>query len=484
MDSNGQRTRFKVLHFIKTHGLLNLFLGAVDVLSILIAFQIAYTLNYFTEGGGFFFEEMRNLKLFLLVLPLWLIILYLTEITEIPRTKSYRVLFFEYFQSALLIGAFLMIFYFAFKLYEISRLFLIEFTLLGFLLLYFARLIEYKIFKNYRAKGFNYINIVLIADDSALPFIDSLIENKEWGYRITAIFTESELIRAKYESTIIQISEEYIDTVNDLMEADIIDEVIYFKEKIKPSEIRNIMHSCEELGVVFRVKDENSKINLTNAVKSRISDIRFLSFINIPYNPYGLAIKRLMDIAVSLTVTLILSPVMIGIALWIKLTSPGDVIYRQVRVGLRGRPFNLYKFRTMVANADQLRKELDAVNEVDGPVFKMKDDPRVTKIGKILRKTGLDELPQLLNILKGEMSLIGPRPPLPSETKQYERWQLRRLSVRPGLSCFWQIKPDRNSIKFDQWMELDLNYIDNWSLRMDFVILIKTIKTVFMRSGL
>ena len=138
----------------------------------------------------------------------------------------------------------------------------------------------------------------------------------------------------------------------------------------------------------------------------------------------------------------------------------------------------------MVANADFLRKELEAANEADGPAFKMKDDPRVTKIGKILRKTGLDELPQLINILKGEMSLIGPRPPIPDETKQYERWQLRRLSVRPGLSCFWQIKPDRNSIKFDKWMEMDLTYIDNWSLRLDFVILIKTIKTVFMRSGL
>ena len=121
---------------------------------------------------------------------------------------------------------------------------------------------------------------------------------------------------------------------------------------------------------------------------------------------------------------------------------------------------------------------------MDGPVFKIKDDPRVTKIGKFLRQTGLDELPQLFNILKGEMSLIGPRPPLESETRQYERWQLRRLSVKPGLSCFWQIKPDRNNIKFENWMELDLAYIDNWSIRLDLMIFLKTIKTVFQRSGL
>jgi len=153
-------------------------------------------------------------------------------------------------------------------------------------------------------------------------------------------------------------------------------------------------------------------------------------------------------------------------------------------VGLRGRPFNLYKFRTMVSGAETLRKDLLLQNEADGPVFKIKDDPRITKVGKLLRRTGLDELPQLLNVLKGEMSLIGPRPPLQEETVRYKRWQLRRLSVKPGLSCFWQIKPERNSIKFEKWMEMDLAYIDNWSLRLDFVILVKTIRTIFHRTGL
>jgi exopolysaccharide biosynthesis polyprenyl glycosylphosphotransferase len=268
------------------------------------------------------------------------------------------------------------------------------------------------------------------------------------------------------------------------MEVDILDEVLYLKKKVVPSEVRETVRSCEELGVVFSLRYKENDTKLTNAIGTEIGNEKFLTFINIPHNLYALAIKKIMDISISLFLIISLSPVLIFISAMIKLTSPGPVLFKQVRVGLRGRLFKLYKFRTMVVNAEILRKELEKENEVDGPVFKIRDDPRVTKIGKFLRRTGLDELPQLFNILKGEMSLIGPRPPLPDETKLYKRWQLRRLSVKPGLSCFWQIKPDRNSIKFEKWMELDLAYIDNWSLRLDFIILFKTIKTVFLRSGL
>jgi exopolysaccharide biosynthesis polyprenyl glycosylphosphotransferase len=260
--------------------------------------------------------------------------------------------------------------------------------------------------------------------------------------------------------------------------------VLYIKKKIITSEVRETARSCEELGVTFLLKYKDSKFNLTNAIKTDIADEKFLTFINIPHNPYPLAIKKIMDIIVSLMLIILFAPFLIAFGLLIKLTSPGPIIFKQARVGLRGRQFNLYKFRTMVSNAESIRKELGEMNEMDGPVFKIKDDPRITRVGKFLRNTGLDELPQLFNILKGEMSLIGPRPPLQSETIQYKRWQLRRLSVKPGLSCFWQIKPNRNSIKFEQWMEMDLAYIDNWSPRLDFIILLKTIKTVFLRSGI
>lgn len=484
MDLINYLDRHRIIPFLRKWKLFNVILGSLDVFAISLAFQVSFYINYHKEGAFFFFSTSRTLKLFLLILPLWLVILYLIQVAEIPRTKRYRVLFYQYFQSAVLIAIFLLFFYFVFKLYLISRLFLIEFTFFGLLFLFCTRSLEYKVFKIYRAKGYNYINIVIIGDDTSIPFIETLLAKKEWGYRIIAIFTGSEKIKEKYEKAIILLPDEYLGVLNDLMEVDIIDEVIYFKSKVTPSEVRNTVRSCEELGVVFSLNytDQNNK--LTNAIKTGIGNQKFLTFINIPHNSFALAIKKIMDITISVFMIICLSPVLIFISLLIKMTSKGPVIFKQERVGLRGRQFGLYKFRTMIINAEELRKDLERNNEADGPVFKIKDDPRVTKIGKFLRRTGLDELPQLFNVLRGEMSLIGPRPPIPSETQQYKRWQLRRLSVKPGLSCFWQIKPDRNNIKFEKWMELDLAYIDNWSLRLDFIILLKTIKTVFLRTGL
>jgi exopolysaccharide biosynthesis polyprenyl glycosylphosphotransferase len=483
MDIFRTLNRLHIIPFIKKWNILGLVLGFIDIFSITLAYQIAYYLNYY-KGGLFFFTESDFLILYLALMPFWLIVLYLIKIAEIPRTKRYKDLFWEYLESASITFILLLLIYFVFKLYYISRLFLIELTILGFLFLFLSRIIEYKLLKGYRAKGHNLVNIVLIADDSAALFIENLIGNKEWGFRIIAIFTESSALKEKYEKNIIILPEDQILILNDLMEVNIIDEVFYLKHKIVPSEIRDVIRSCEELGVVFRVKYRDRKLNLTNAVKSVIADEKFLTFINIPHNVYAVGVKRIMDVCLSLFLIIVLSPVLIIISLAIKMTSPGPLIYKQTRVGLRGRPFALLKFRTMVINADALLESLKAENEADGPAFKIKEDPRITKIGKILRKSGLDEMPQLFNILRGEMSLIGPRPPLPDETRQYKRWQLRRLSVKPGLSCFWQIEPDRNSIRFDKWMEMDLAYIDNWSLRLDFIIFFKTALTVFKRTGL
>lgn len=483
MDFVNTLFRLRIIPALRKGNRIEFLLGATDILAITLAFQIAYLINYHYQGF-FFFSNKTILLIFLAILPAWLLTLYIIQVTEIPRTKSLLTLFLEYVRSAVVVSLVLLIIYFVFKLYYISRLFLIEFTFLGFMFLFLVRTFEYKVFKIYRAKGYNYVSITLIADESALPFIEKLTSNPDWGYRIELIFTNSGQINEKYRSVFKILPEKSLNIIHDMMESDTVDEVYYIKKQVVPSEIRKTIRSCEELGVVFRLMYRDQVLNISNAILSTIADYKFLTFTNIPHKPFALLVKKLMDINFSIIILIILSPLMLLISLLIKLTSKGPVIYKQPRVGLRGRQFNLFKFRTMVQDADQIRKKLESQNEMDGPVFKIKDDPRVTKIGKILRKTGLDELPQLINVLKGEMSLIGPRPPLQEETKQYKRWQLRRLSVKPGLSCFWQIVPERNSVKFEKWMEMDLAYIDNWSPRLDFIILIKTIKTVFQRSGL
>ena len=197
-----------------------------------------------------------------------------------------------------------------------------------------------------------------------------------------------------------------------------------------------------------------------------------------------LIVKRLMDIVLSFLIILIFSPFILIAAFLIKYTSYGSILYKQERIGYMGRKFTIYKFRTMIHNAESLIGEVNHLNESDGPTFKISNDPRITKIGKFLRKSGLDELPQLINIIKGEMSLVGPRPPLYTEVIKYEQWHLKRLSVKPGLTCLWQIQSQRNRIKFDDWMKLDIHYINNWSLGLDVKILLKTANTVIERSGL
>ncbi len=188
--------------------------------------------------------------------------------------------------------------------------------------------------------------------------------------------------------------------------------------------------------------------------------------------------KRSIDIVCSLCGLVLLSPILLIIMVLIKLESKGPVIFSQERVGRYGNKFKMYKFRSMVVNAEELKAKLAAQNEMSGPMFKMKDDPRVTKVGKFIRKTSLDEIPQLVNVLKGDMSLVGPRPSLPKEVEQFEHWMHKRHEVKPGLTCYWQVS-GRNNIDFEEWMKLDVKYVEERSLWVDIKLIFKTIFVLF-----
>jgi lipopolysaccharide/colanic/teichoic acid biosynthesis glycosyltransferase len=193
--------------------------------------------------------------------------------------------------------------------------------------------------------------------------------------------------------------------------------------------------------------------------------------------------KSIISMIIAFILLVVFSPILMLLCLTIKLTSKGPILFKQRRIGLNGEVFNILKFRTMVVDAEQLKKDLVKYNEADGPVFKIKEDPRVTKIGKFLRKSGLDELPQLLNILLGHMDLVGPRPPLEVEVEQYKQWHKKRLSVKPGITCIWQITPNRHDVTFDEWVRMDLEYINNWTFKMEFGLMFKTFLTMIRGDG-
>lgn len=200
-------------------------------------------------------------------------------------------------------------------------------------------------------------------------------------------------------------------------------------------------------------------------------------------DPFGYRVtKRAFDLIVGSGILLLLLPVIPLVALMIRFDSEGPVFYRQQRIGMGGRPFRFYKFRSMRADSDRLRADLEARNELTGPVFKIKNDPRVTAVGQFLRRSSLDEIPQIFNVLKGDMSIVGPRPALPGEVARYEAWHRRRLDVKPGITCLWQVA-GRSHVDFDEWMRLDIEYMSRRSLRTDVAIFVKTIPAVIARRG-
>jgi len=246
-------------------------------------------------------------------------------------------------------------------------------------------------------------------------------------------------------------------------------------------EMQSVVQTCERFGVPFAIPASHLRLERARPATRAIAD-GYVHYLTIEPKPYQLAIKRLFDIGASAFALLMLSPLLFGIALAIKLTSRGPVLFRQERVGQHGRSFRMLKFRSMIIDAESQRDHLLSKNEQTGPVFKIRNDPRITSIGRIIRKYSLDELPQLVNVLRGEMAIVGPRPPIPSEVARYEPWQRRRLSVRPGLTCLWQVS-GRNEISFERWMYLDMQYIDHWSLVRDIQLILKTFPIVFTGRG-
>jgi lipopolysaccharide/colanic/teichoic acid biosynthesis glycosyltransferase len=385
-----------------------------DVLAILLAFQSSYLINY-SETGKFFFTDKNILILFTGILPLWLVIMYLVRSTGIP-TKRFKVLSLLYLQSSIAIFYLLALFYFFFRLYPVQRLFLAELPLFGFLFLFFGRILIYSILQRFGEKGHNHVIVIIVADDSSLAFIENLLSNKALGYKAVVMFTESVSLKAKFETSSIILPEKFSGIIGDLIEVDFVDEVLYLKENPDADNVREIITICEDMGITFRLKSNFPKPSLSSAVKTEIADGKFLSFVNMPNNSYALAIKKTLDINIALLMIVVLSPVLIVLSVLIKLTSRGPVISKMSKIGWRGRQIKVFRFRTMYLNAERKSFYLDSKMKINSLGSELEEDARITKIGRFLIKSGFDQLPELFNVLQGELSIIGPRHPLQSES--------------------------------------------------------------------
>jgi exopolysaccharide biosynthesis polyprenyl glycosylphosphotransferase len=273
-----------------------------------------------------------------------------------------------------------------------------------------------------------------------------------------------------------------LSSVENILQNQVIDEVIFAVSMQELARLEPVILHCGNLGIKVRMQLEFLPAAYSQVYLEKFHDLELLSLSSTPESEVLLFLKRVFDVTLAAFALVVLSPLMAAIALAIRLTSPGVVLFKQTRCGLGGRRFTLYKFRSMTNDAEQLKAELHQLNDLNGIAFKLRDDPRITPVGRWLRRFSVDELPQLWNILRGDMSFVGPRPAIPAEVEQYEPWQRRRLRMRPGLTCIWVLE-GRNHLEFNRWIQLDLAYIDTWSLWLDAKIFFRTIPIVLSGRG-
>ena len=376
---------------------------------------------------------------------------------------------------------------FAFKLEYISRLLLGFYAVIDLVLMVLLRLVTRRLSEPLRRTFGGFRHFLLVGSaPQALEIARTLEANERRGLRLLgfARVQPGGELEAQVKGSGFRRSYPVYDLsqLPELLRRHVIDEVVFAVSKDELEKLEETFLRCEEEGVKARLLLSFFPHVLSKVYLERLRDMPLLTFSTTPENEDLLLLKRLGDFVMALVLLIALSPLLLVLALLIKLTSKGPVFYRQARCGLGGRKFTLHKFRSMQPDADLRREELEALNELDGPVFKIRSDPRCTPVGRFMRKFSLDELPQLVNILKGEMSFVGPRPPLPEEVEKYEPWQRRRLRMPPGLTCLWALE-GRSQLSFRRWMELDLQYIDNWSFALDWKILLKTIPVVLLGRG-
>ena len=365
----------------------------------------------------------------------------------------------------------------------VSRSFLVQFTLLSILVMVSVRAgLTWWYFRRSVQKGANYLKVLIIGTGQrAKRLTEMLNQHNEWGIHILGYLdTDAEHVGEFVEQGKALGT---VDEIEAVLTSQVVDEVILAVPRSSLRFMEEIVSACEEQGVRFRFMADVFDLQVARMRMVEMDGIPLLTFDPVAQNEEKLLVKRLMDLILVLGTMPLILPVMALIALAIKLDDGGPIFFVQQRVGLRKRLFPMLKFRSMVVDAEAKLKEIEHMNEAEGPNFKIAHDPRITRVGGFLRKTSLDELPQLLNVIRGHMSLVGPRPMSMRDVDLFDKGiQRKRFSVKPGLTCIWQIS-GRSNLSFEKWLELDLKYIDEWNLWMDLKILFKTVPVVLKGSG-
>jgi exopolysaccharide biosynthesis polyprenyl glycosylphosphotransferase len=454
-----------------------------DALLAVASFGLAYEIRSHLTGARPLYPLSNYPWIIPLAAALWVGVGVAAGIYREVREEDLRRVFADPLKVGLISTVLLFALTFALKLDFISRLLLGIYALMDLLLMTIFRLMAWRYAAALRRGVVGYRNFLLVGEGAELAEIARTLEaNESRGMRI---FGFVRVQPGPAEALPDGLTRSYptvtLPDLPELLHRHVIDEVIFAAGRENLEKLHDAFLVCEEEGVKTRVLLNFFPQIVSKVYLERLGSKPLLTFSGAPEDE-SLLIKRGLDFIMALVALVALSPLLLILAVLVKITSRGPILFSQTRCGLGGRRFTLYKFRSMRADADLRREELEALNEVDGPVFKIRNDPRCTAIGRFMRKFSLDELPQLVNIIKGDMSFVGPRPPLPEEVEKYEPWQRRRLRMQPGLTCLWALE-GRSKLSFRRWMELDLEYIDHWSMLLDWKIILKTIPIVLVGRG-
>lgn len=459
-----------------------------DALVILLAFSLSYFITFYIRKslGIIFWINFWNfiqtyLALGLIAVPIWIATMSYYGVYEKIRTKPFSETMWNIVRTGGMTVVFVGSATFIMKMQIISRSYIAVFVVTGIVLLGIEKSIFLKLLRIIRQSGYNLINLLIVGTGHrAQKLIEVVRDHADWGFQIIGLIDDDPKLLGKKI-----MDHPVIGRIRDIpriLHETVIDRVIFAVPRMWLNRIENAIRHCETEGISTAVCVDLFGTKQAILRQSNFAEIPLIIFQTSVAKEWQLFSKRSFDVIISLFALIFLIPIFIFTALGIKLSSAGPIFFRQIRCGMNGRKFTLYKFRSMFVGSDMRKRELERQNIMQGPVFKMKRDPRVTPIGRFMRKLSIDELPQLFNVFKGDMSLVGPRPPLPAEVHMYETWQRRRLSMKPGLTCIWQVS-GRNKIDFKEWMKMDLEYIDNFSLRLDFKLLVRTIFVVLTGYG-